>query len=309
MDLRALLCVVMACDSTAVETPNVQPTHADVGTAAPAGFGLYVLALTWAPSFCCEHPDKEQCANLTGAYAATHLTLHGLWPNYTDDEARSAHSPYPQFCGSYAHCKKHDASCVPDPSTIPDEMRTLGPGYVGDHDFLADHEWPKHGSCTGLAAGDYFRAALAAMKSTAHDDKLAAAIGGDIALADLESAFGVPKDSVLLSCDKQCRLSQVSFCLAHDARNVPTTPTTCPTNTTKAQYDNGCVTRGCQRVAIQAVGSCERSDRSDRPKTPRQKPKGACTHPGQGPQCANDADCSSAGYKRCARSGRCTNQP
>ena len=46
-----------------------------------------MVALSWAPSFCCTHPDKEECAGLRDAFAGTHLTLHGLWPNYTDVEA------------------------------------------------------------------------------------------------------------------------------------------------------------------------------------------------------------------------------
>jgi ribonuclease T2 len=268
------------------------------------GFGLYVLALTWAPSFCCSHPNKDECAHLADAFGATHLTLHGLWPNYTDDEAERYRATYPQFCGAYEHCKQHDKTCEPDPATIPADMRQLGPGYVGDHEFLADHEWPKHGSCTGLPPAEYFRAALDAMKAIRGDgtpDALRGAIGSDIALGDLATSFGVPRESVLLSCDAQCRLQQISFCLGHDATNHPTTPIACPANTTKARYDNGCVTRRCERVAIPAAGSCEAGER---PKKSR-----SCSHPGQGPACTGDAECVSAGFVRCARSGCCTSQP
>ena len=295
--------------------PSPPPRDQRVGApeVASAGdapsFGLYVLALSWAPSFCCTHADKEECAGLADAFAGTHLTLHGLWPNFTDAEA-TRDVTYPQFCGAYKHCKRaHDRSCEPDPSTLPDAMKTLGPGYVGDHDFLAAHEWPKHGSCSGLDPAAYFRAALAAMTALPGDgtpDVLRTAIGSDLALADLERAFGVPKESVLLSCDARCGLSQVSFCLAHDARGLPTTPIACPSNTTSAQYDNGCVTRGCARVAIPAVGSCDASH----PK-PKQQPSagGRCSHPGQGPACTGNAECMAAGFSRCARSGCCTSQP
>ena len=89
----------------------------------PGSFGLYVLALTWAPSFCCLHADKDECRGLEGSYAAKHLTLHGLWPNYTDAEVHGRQT-YPQFCGDYAHCKAgHDASCEPDPKSIPEDAR------------------------------------------------------------------------------------------------------------------------------------------------------------------------------------------
>lgn len=309
----AFLVVLAACSSSssppppaADRPPNaVEPLR---GAAAPASFGLYVLALSWAPSFCCGHPDKQECANLATTYAGSHLTLHGLWPNFSDDEAHGRVT-YPQFCGSYGHCEKqHDASCEPDPKTLPAEMADLGPGYIGDHDFLAAHEWPKHGSCTGLDPKTYFTAALGAMKAIPTPEALRSAIGGEVPLAELERAFGIPVESVLLSCDAKCRLSQVSFCLAHDAKDLPTHPIACPTNTTTAQYDNGCVTRSCASVTIPAAGSCEIAGK--RPNHDA-RPRGqhACNHPGQGPSCEGNDSCVAAGFNRCAKSGCCTSQP
>lgn len=311
---------VAGCDREAAQPePARRKPDRTAPTAAPGTdtFGVYVLALSWAPSFCCGHPDKEECTNLPTAFAGTHLTLHGLWPNYTDAEVRGS-TTYPQFCGAFQHCKRdNDASCAPDPSTIPDEMRVLGPGYVGDHDFLAVHEWPKHGSCTGLDPAGFFRAALAAMKALPGEgtpDAIGAAVGGDLALTELETAFGVPKESVLLGCDPKCRLSQVSFCLAHDATNHPTTPVACPRNTTLAQYDNGCVTRGCQRVAIPEAGSCDVSGAKPKAHQKERSQNGngatrACDHPGQGPACRGNDECVKGGFTRCARSGCCTSQP
>ena len=41
----------------------------------------HVLALGWEPAFCLEHADKTECAGETGqSFAASHLSLHGLWP-------------------------------------------------------------------------------------------------------------------------------------------------------------------------------------------------------------------------------------
>lgn len=311
--------LVAACrgDSTEPAPPPAQRTERAPTEAS--NFGLYVLALSWAPSFCCGHPDKQECADLEHAFAGSHLTLHGLWPNYTDAQATRGRS-YPQFCGAYAHCERDpDASCVPDPSTLPDEMRTLGPGYVGDHDFLADHEWPKHGSCTGLEPKAYFRAALDAMKAlpgSGTPDVLAGAIGRDVAPDELAGAFGVPAESILLSCDASCALVQVSVCLDHDASGRPTTPVTCPQNTTRAQYDNGCITRHCDRITVPAAGRCDlvqthrSGERHDATRPDVRRNSGhACNHPGQGPACTSDDECTAAGFVRCARSGCCTSQP
>ena len=311
--LLALIAIV-GCpdhDTPPVEIKAPPPIAAVTDVAAPPTFGLYVLALSWAPSFCCGHPDKEECKDLDRAFAGSHLTLHGLWPNYSDDEARGR-ATYPQFCGSYEHCRRHhDPSCEPDAATIPAEMRDLGPGYIGDHDFLANHEWPKHGSCTGLDPKTYFRAALDAMErlpGKGTPEVLHAAIGHEVALADLRGAFEVPATSVLLSCDGHCQLSQISVCLAHDARGVPTTPIPCPTNTTTTRYDNGCVTQHCDRVTIAAANSCTAAD-DQRPHRPSKSGGRACNHPGQGPSCTTNEECVTGGFLRCARSGCCTSQP
>src|ERR1700759_180184 len=122
--MRFLCAALLPAGSTSSSPsapPELDPHPVKAVEPAPS-FGLYVLALSWAPSFCCGHADKEECANLPQAFAGTPLTLHGLWPNYTDDEQRGR-TTYPQFCGTYAHCSHHDPSCAPDPSTIPDEMK------------------------------------------------------------------------------------------------------------------------------------------------------------------------------------------
>ncbi len=48
-------------------------------------------------------------------------------------------------------------------------MTKYGPGYLGDGDFLANHEWPKQGSCSGLSAPDYFASAVVALKGLGGD--------------------------------------------------------------------------------------------------------------------------------------------
>jgi ribonuclease T2 len=180
-----------------------------------------------------------------------HLTLHGLWPNFTEDQARGQPRAWPQFCGAFAHCEQAaDASCAPR-APVPAELGALAPAYLtGD---LATHEWSKHGSCTTLSAGDYFSAEVAAIRSLPGNgtpDALRGAAGHDLARTDLARAFGIPAGSVVLGCDAQCRLTQVGFCIAKDAADHPTTPTPCTASVTTSDYDNGCVTRGCDRVAI-----------------------------------------------------------
>jgi ribonuclease T2 len=225
---------------------------------APSEFGLYLLAMTWAPNFCCAHADNEQCTALADSFAAAHLTLHGLWPNYTDEQGRGKSRAWPQYCGAFQHCEAaEDASCAPG-VTVPGELARLAPGYVSGS--LATHEWSKHGSCTTLSAAEYFTAELAAIRAIpgeATPDALRDAIGHDIARDDLQRAFGVPPESVVLGCDPHCRLTQVGFCFAHDARDRPTTSIACTANIRTSDYDNGCAVRACERVAVQAAGACQ----------------------------------------------------
>src|SRR5262245_28796457 len=69
------LALGLACCSEAERDPA--PSTAPAQPASPTSatpvagstFGLYVLALSWAPSFCCTHRDKEECRGLADAYA------------------------------------------------------------------------------------------------------------------------------------------------------------------------------------------------------------------------------------------------
>jgi ribonuclease T2 len=279
--------------------------------AASSGFGLYVLALSWAPNFCCTHESKGQCAGLATSFGADHLTLHGLWPNYTDAESAQAGADYPQFCGRYKACKGRNAPdfCYPDPSDIPAEMSKYGPGYVTDDNFLANHEWPKHGSCSGLDAKTFFADTIGALLKLPGDggtpDVLRRNVGGEVKPADLQQSFG-NASSVLLSCDQSCNLMQVGICLAHDAQGNPTQQIACPDNVTQSDYDNGCITHGCSSIKIQRVGQCSTGGVAH---GGGGQSGGRCSSPGQGPACSGDDECTSQGFVRCARSGCCTAIP
>ena len=61
--------------------------------AVAGDFDIYLLAQSWAPAFCCENPDK--CSALPWNAAASHLSLHGLWPGYGD---RRNGSTFPESC-------------------------------------------------------------------------------------------------------------------------------------------------------------------------------------------------------------------
>jgi ribonuclease T2 len=209
------------------------PAPARAPAAHASDFGFYLLAMTWSPDHC-------------------RFTLHGLWPNFTDEQSRGRPRAWPQYCGAYDHCEKAEDSCAPG-VPVPADLAPLAPDYVNG--TLATHEWSKHGSCTALDASGYFAAELAAIHSIPNDATPAAIAGRDLAPGELQRAFGIPAESIVLGCDAQCRLTQVGFCIAKDAHDNPTTPTPCTQNVTTSDYDNGCIVRGCARVAIPACAA------------------------------------------------------
>lgn len=120
-----LVCLVLSC------APLSWARKRHHSSSTGGQFDYYLLALSWAPSYCAEHPSdhSRECAG--------HATfvLHGLWP-----QANSG--PPPMDCAQ--------GDSVP-PETM-DHMLQFMPSRG-----LIQHEWSKHGTCSGLPADDYFR--------------------------------------------------------------------------------------------------------------------------------------------------------
>ncbi|MEM7075486.1 MAG: ribonuclease T2 [Pseudomonadota bacterium] len=100
----------------------------------PAGeFDYYVLALSWQANWCAREGDARnapECEIRTGQG----WTLHGLWPQHEHG--------WPSFCST--------AKRPPTRSMTRDMTDIMGSAG------LAWHQWRKHGTCSGLGAGDYF---------------------------------------------------------------------------------------------------------------------------------------------------------
>lgn len=113
----------------------------------------YVLALSWQPGFCQTYgydAGKPECLHLpVNSYQASHLVLHGLWPNQDNCGERYG------FCGvpsAPSHC---DYSPVSLSTKVAGQLRVLMPSYSFGT-CLERHEWNKHGSCQALSSDDYF---------------------------------------------------------------------------------------------------------------------------------------------------------
>ena len=108
---------------TPAETPD---QFADLEE-ADGDFDFFVMALSWSPDYCASNNDPQQCS----IGKKLDFVLHGLWPQYE--------SGYPSYCSN----EKMSNDLV-------DEFWGLYPS-----EKLFDHEWEKHGTCTGLTPEGY----------------------------------------------------------------------------------------------------------------------------------------------------------
>jgi ribonuclease T2 len=102
-------------------------------------FDYYVLTLSCSPVYCGNHPqDQQQCGAKRYGFV-----LHGLWPQYTN-------GGYPQRCATQAR--------------LTEASRRFGRSVFPSEKLVA-HEWDQHGTCSGMEAMQYFKAADDARRS------------------------------------------------------------------------------------------------------------------------------------------------
>jgi ribonuclease T2 len=168
--------------------------HAKPATGEPGQFDYYVLTLSWSPSYCLTHPqDRTQCSGKGYGFV-----LHGLWPQFDAGN-------WPQFC-----------STAPLPPAAEQLGSTLFPSRN-----LMEHEWQRHGTCSGLDAVSYFRTADKALASVhVPTDFEAPGHGLSLTGAQIAAAFrqanpAIPADGLTVACGRG-ELSEVRVCLTRD---------------------------------------------------------------------------------------------
>jgi len=111
-------------------TPSAVAARPSPTVAAKAGdFDFYVLTLSWSPDYCVSSGanDPQQCS--LGKKLG--FVLHGLWPQYNQG--------YPSDCST---------------ARLPEEVKAQFPNLYPSPK-LYDHEWEKHGTCSGLTPEQY----------------------------------------------------------------------------------------------------------------------------------------------------------
>jgi ribonuclease T2 len=147
----------------------------------------HVLALGWEPAFCLEHKDKAECAVETaGSFDASHLSLHGLWP-------QPRGKAYCNVAGDLrAADRNHDWASLPEPDLTDATKKRLAAVMPGFQSKLERHEWIVHGTCYGATADSYFnRAANLAeqVNASAVRDLFAQNVGRPVSADAVRAAF------------------------------------------------------------------------------------------------------------------------
>ncbi len=175
--------VVAACWLIAGCSPPTDTKN----TARVADFDFYLLALTLHAAFCADGHETECDA---APSQRPPLVIHGLWP-----EARRS-GAYPRDCPA------------PSLDLEPRIRAQLAPWMPGMQSGLHEHEWRKHGGCSGLGDDAYFRHALerAIAIDAALGAHLAASAGRRIGARELRAVADAHAPGLGVTFTLHCRV-------------------------------------------------------------------------------------------------------
>ncbi|QKV18400.1 ribonuclease T2 family protein [Oricola thermophila] len=191
--VAALTLAACRQESTAEESGRPEVPRA-------SGFDFFVLALSWSPSYCAsegKHANRQQCGPDAPDYG---FVVHGLWPQYE--------SGYPSDCPT-----DHSLDVPRDlAGTMLDIMPSTG---------LIQHEWRKHGTCSGVSPQDYFTLTRLAFERVAIPGEYRGAEAiRPVDPDSVEAAFraanpGLAADAIAVTCDRHY-IRDVRICIKRD---------------------------------------------------------------------------------------------
>ena len=159
--------------------------------------GGYTLAVTWTPEYCHGHRDEPASAFECGGSggASFGFALHGLWPDGIGPD-------WPQYCKSTA---------LLPPATLRRNLCATPSAQ------LLQHEWAKHGTCTGLTPDAYFARSTGLYRKLAWPDMAALAsaptTAGALAQAVAQANPGIRPEMIRVTANRSGWLDELWFCL------------------------------------------------------------------------------------------------
>lgn len=180
---------------------------------------LYVFAYSWTPEFCYGE-SYPGCAD-PNDYWKTHFTIHGLWPQFQA-------GGYPSYCTDEAF----------DPAAPEavgwDTMVQYWPDVQyaedsSDYDQFWEHEWTKHGTCSGLEQEDYFQAAIDLIKSFGTPSSVTEAVGSSVDADTVRDDMG-GASKASLQCESGKYLNGVYTCWTRNSDGSVGSQVSCPSD-------------------------------------------------------------------------------
>jgi ribonuclease T2 len=168
---------------------------------AEGDFDYYVLSLSWSPTHCSSDNASGRDNDLQCRSGRPFgFVLHGLWPQFERG--------YPEDCAS-------------------DEPRRVSADIVADalkftpSERLVQHEWAKHGTCSGLTQDDYFATAALAVESVRipkafkQPQQMIQTTANSVRQAFIDANSGLPPSGILVTCRRN-EIAEVRVCLDKD---------------------------------------------------------------------------------------------
>ncbi|HKT48918.1 MAG TPA: hypothetical protein VJV96_01410 [Candidatus Angelobacter sp.] len=203
------LAVLMICSASMA----VARKHSKSGQQRSASFDYYLLSLSWAPNYCASHPSDSSSECQAGNHTA--FVLHGLWPSSDDDPMKPLNcQPARPVAGDIV---QHMLEYFPDKGLI-------------------QHEWAKHGTCSGLSSAQYFGKVEQAFKAVQVPDRYKTLTHSQqIGVKDLEHDFAQANNAPAKAFRASCHAGQLvalEACLDKDLhyQACPASARECPSN-------------------------------------------------------------------------------
>ncbi len=96
-----------------------------------------------------------------------------------------------------------------------------------NYDSFWEHEWTKHGTCSGLTQQNYFQDTINLIEAFGTPASVTAAVGGNISASGLRNDFG-GANMVSLQCNGGVYLSGAFTCWSRNSDGSVGTQTVCP---------------------------------------------------------------------------------
>lgn len=206
--MQTLVAIILMVGFALLQWPSGEPHARNVareeGRAVSSGdFDFYVLALSWSPTHCASEAgqgrdDDLQCRS-GRAYG---FVVHGLWPQFVQG--------WPTYCATGAP-RRVGAAVMEAAIKFSPSRR------------LVQHQWEKHGTCSGQEQEAYFRTTARAVGGVRMPEAFVKPVRPVITSADevrrdfLRANPSLDVSSVVVTCRRK-EIGEVRVCLDKDLR-------------------------------------------------------------------------------------------